>query len=436
MASGGRLQWLLPSTHEFLARHPQGGTMAEGIRRRHSSRCESRKGGRCDCDWGWEASVFSKREGKKIRKVFARQAEAKTWRAEALRALSRGGLQRSTSLTLEQAAWLWLQGADGGVIRDRSGQRYKPGTLREYRRALALRVLPQFGHVPLSELTRADLQQFADGLQAHYAASTIRNTLNPLQAIYRYAVRRDVVQINPTREVELPAADGRRERIATAEEAERLIAALPESDQALWACAFYAGLRRGELRALRTSDIDMGRSEIQVAFNWDDVEGPIPPKSKAGQRTIPVFGVLRDMLDARALGTDSDLAFGRAKSVPFSPKSVSDRAKRAWKAANEREEEVASQEKRDPNLLEPITLHECRHTFASLLIDAGVNAKAIQEFMGHASVDETFSRYGHLMPGAREQARELVDDYMSKRRAEGAQSAPAEDGLDAPVSAD
>jgi integrase len=48
-----------------------------------------------------------------------------------------------------------------------------------------------------------------------------------------------------------------------------------------------------------------------------------------------------------------------------------------------------------------------------LLIDAGVNPKAIQEFMGHATIEETFSRYGHLMPGTRDQARELVDAYMT-----------------------
>ncbi len=53
-----------------------------------------------------------------------------------------------------------------------------------------------------------------------------------------------------------------------------------------------------------------------------------------------------------------------------------------------------------------MTLHECRHTFASLLIDAGVNAKATQEFMGHGTIEETFNRYGHLMPGARDHARE------------------------------
>ena len=73
----------------------------------------------------------------------------------------------------------------------------------------------------------------------------------------------------------------------------------------------------------------------------------------------------------------------------------------------------AEREGRSPDLLPALTFHECRHTFASLLIDAGVNPKATQEFMGHATIEETFSRYGHLMPGARDQARELVDAYIS-----------------------
>jgi AAA domain/Phage integrase family len=129
--------------------------------------------------------------------------------------------------------------------------------------------------------------------------------------------------------------------------------------------------------------------------------------------TVPLLGVLRARLDLRGLATASDLVFKRDRGgAPFDPKTINDRAKRAWATTNEREVELAEREGREPDLLQPITLHECRHTFASLLIDAGVNPKAIQEFMGHATIEETFSRYGHLMPGTRNQARELVDAYM------------------------
>jgi integrase len=385
--------------------------MAEGIRRRHSKGCPAKNGGRCNCNAGWEASVYLSREGRKLRRTFAREAEAKSWRSDALAAARAGSLKAPSSITVEQAAWLWLEGARNGSVRDRSGHIYKPGTVREYGRSLDLRVLPEFGANRLSELTRADIQGFVDRLLTQkLAPSTIANTVNPLQAIYRHAVRRDLVAINPTRDVELPAARGRRERIASATEAARLLEALPDRDRAIWATAFYAGLRRGELLALRGSDIDLGKAEIRVARSWDQYEGPVAPKSRAGLRTIPILAVLARHLEG--LPGDSDLVFGRGPERPFAPKSLSQRAGRAWATVNAREEDIASREGREPDLLRPITFHECRHTFASLLIDAGVNPKAIQEFMGHATIEETFTRYGHLMPGAREQARELVDAYM------------------------
>ena len=56
--------------------------------------------------------------------------------------------------------------------------------------------------------------------------------------------------------------------------------------------------------------------------------------------------------------------------------------------------------------------HECRHTFASLMIAAGVNAKALSTFMGHASITITLDRYGHLFPGSEDEAAGLLDAYL------------------------
>ena len=54
-----------------------------------------------------------------------------------------------------------------------------------------------------------------------------------------------------------------------------------------------------------------------------------------------------------------------------------------------------------------------RHTFASLMIEAGENPKAIQTFMGHATIQMIFDRYSHLMPGSRDQARARMDDFLA-----------------------
>jgi integrase len=374
--------------------------MATGIRKLHSKGCRSRSGGRCNCGAGYEAAVFLAREGRKVRRTFAKEAEARAWRADATAEANAGKLRAPTRLTIREAAWLWLEAAHAGAVRDRSGRLYKPSTLRGYREALRLRVLPEFGALRLGELRRADVQAFVDRLLARgLAAGTIRNTLNPLQAIYRHAVRRDLVSLNPTRDLDLPASRGRRERIVSAAQAAALLDVLPVGERALWATAFYAGLRRGELRALRWSDVDLGRSEIRVERSWDQYEGPLDPKSDTSARTVPILTVLRDYLDAHKIATArgaSDLVFGRTAEDAFVASTVSDRADRAWEAAR----------------LDRITLHECRHTFASLLIDAGVNAKAIQTFMGHATIEMTFDQYGHLIPGSRDQARELVDGYL------------------------
>lgn len=64
-----------------------------------------------------------------------------------------------------------------------------------------------------------------------------------------------------------------RTRIEPSTTAEALIAALPESEQAFWALALFAGLRRGELRALQVDDIDFEAGLVRVQRGWNDVEG-------------------------------------------------------------------------------------------------------------------------------------------------------------------
>jgi integrase len=63
--------------------------------------------------------------------------------------------------------------------------------------------------------------------------------------------------------------------------------------------------------------------------------------------------------------------------------------------------------------LERITLHECRHTFASLMIAAGVNAKTLSTYMGHANISITLDRYGHLMPGNEAEAAGMLNAYLA-----------------------
>jgi integrase len=70
-----------------------------------------------------------------------------------------------------------------------------------------------------------------------------------------------------------------------------------------------------------------------------------------------------------------------------------------------------------------ITLHECRHTFALLMIAAGVNAKALSTYMGHAQIAITLDRYGQLMPGNEDESAALLDGYLARSMAHAGRAA-------------
>jgi integrase len=78
--------------------------------------------------------------------------------------------------------------------------------------------------------------------------------------------------------------------------------------------------------------------------------------------------------------------------------------------------------------LDRLTPHEGRHTFASLMIAAGVNAKALSTFMGHAKIGITLDRYGHLMPGSEAEAAGLLDAYLTAQRERAEDAARAAGG--------
>jgi integrase len=394
--------------------------MADGIIKRHSVGCPARDGARCKCNAGYEASVYLAREKRKLRRNFPRKSEAKAWRAEALTAAKKGKLRRlvpEDRRTLYEAVAEFVAGMEDGTVRPKGREGYKPNTVRSYERAVRLNLKDsELGALRPAEVRRSDVQTYAEDLLARMSSPSVGNALNPLQAFYARGVHREELVDNPTEGIDLPTGKSTRpRRIVTPAEAADLLAVLPLEDRAIWATAFYAGLRRGELQALRCMDIDLGACLIHVRKGWDQEEGEIEPKSESGKRRIPVLAILRDYLDEQLLRTNrsgEDRVFGRSARQVFYPSTIDGRAKRAWKAANLAEREAAEEEDREPELLTMLTMHECRHTFASLLIDTGANPKAVQEVMGHSKIQTTFDIYGHLLPGSHDDVRARMDAYL------------------------
>jgi integrase len=222
-----------------------------------------------------------------------------------------------------------------GRVRTRSGDVYKPSAIRSYEAALREHIVPRISRTRLGDVLRRDVQQIADDLLADGRdPSTIRNALMPLRVIFRRAVEDGDEAVNPCTHLRLPAVRGRRERIASPEEAERLLAALPERDRSIWATALYAGLRRGELMALRWADVDLANGVIHVERAFDEkAHVEIEPKSRAGRRTVPIVGALRDILVAHKAkqGQADGLVCGG--DTPFQPSNLWRRAQPSMEAS-------------------------------------------------------------------------------------------------------
>jgi integrase len=351
--------------------------------------------------------VYDRRAQRKLRGEWTYSlAAAKAWRHDAQSRLNAGTLSADRGELISAAADAFITEMKDGTARTRSGDRYKPSAIRGYAEAFRIRIVPAIGATRQADVRTADLQRLvarwqADGLNP----STIRNTINALRSLYRHAVALGRCHHNPTQGIMLPAVRGKRDRIEPPDVAERMIAALPFPERAIWATAFEAGLRRGELQAVGWEHVDLDARTIRVHSSWDQYEGPVDPKSAAGWRTVPMTGDLHVILSEhrRTSQRIAGLVFGRTAEIPFAPATVADRARRAWQAVG----------------LEPIGLHEARHTYASYLIAAGVEMKAISTYMGHSSVAFTYDRYGHLLPNSMAENTAKLDAFLAQSRSHG-----------------
>jgi integrase len=309
-----------------------------------------------------------------------------------------------TTIVLSEVADQWLSAARNGVVRTRSGEPYKPSAIRSYEASLRRTILPELGHLRLSALTRQRIQGLVDRLVAEgLAPSTVGNAIVPLRAIYRRAVDREEIAVNPTKRLALPRERPERDRVVEPREVEAFLAVLPEPHRVLWATAVYTGLRRGELQALRWSAVNLDAGILRVEFSWDRLVGLVTPKSRSGERSVPIPAALRVELVAHRLrqGTGGrGFVFSATGEKPFDTSNALRAATRTWSAAG----------------LRALGFHECRHTYASFMIAAGVNAKALSSYMGHSSITVTLDRYGHLMPGNEREAAALLDRFLERDR--------------------
>jgi len=359
-------------------------TRQTGIRKIHQRGCPA--GDACRCSPSYQANVWDARKRGALRRAFPTMAAAVTWRQDSAGLVRAGKLKAGTPVgSLAAAAAGLIAGMRDGAIRNRSGRQYKPSSIRSYERNLRLHVEPTLGHRPWAKVERVELQALVERLTAAgLSRSTIDNALDPIRVLYRRAIEDGLVAHDPTAHLRMPANEAAVRASVDVPAAEALVAAAPARDRAFWALAFYASLRRGELRALRVSDIDEGAGVVRVRRTWDDSEAEVSAKSEAGQRDVPLIGPSRQMLAAHLLATGrsgEDLVFGVTAEAAFDPSTVQYRADRAWADAG----------------LARVTPHELRKSGYNLLRLAGVDRYVLQRVFGHGGKTDSDALYGAVL---------------------------------------
>ena len=248
--------------------------------------------------------------------------------------------------------------------------------------------LRRFDEKRLDEITTADVQGLKGALSAK-GPKTVNNVLSVLSRALRCAVEWDVIPLVPCKFGLLKAPESARDWYELPEYRRLVDAAekIGSLDLVVVLLGGSAGLRRGEIRALRWCDVDLGRKQMSVVKAvWRSVEDT--PKGNRG-RVVPLTDELVAALRAhRGLGE-------RVLGADLSNRQIRNVMERVQRRAGV---EVNG------------GIHLLRHTFCSHLAIAGVPAKAIQELAGHADL-KTSMRYMHLSPGNKRDAVSTLEKF-------------------------
>ena len=275
----------------------------------------------------------------------------------------------------------------------------KPKTRVGYESLLRTRILPTFGALPLHAIDGLAIRRWIAEMHAEgLSASRIQQSYRLLSQILTSAIDCGLLDRSPCAGVKLPRAVPAEMSCLTADEVERLAGAVPSAYRPLVHVLAYGGLRWGEAAALRRHRCDLEGGRLIVAESLADVNGRAifgETKTHRVRKTrIPDFLVeeLRTHLESVGEAPNA-LLFTAPRGGPL---RIANFRRRVWWPALEAAE-----------LPRSTRIHDLRHSCASLLIRQGVHPKAIQHHLGHASIQITMDRYGHLLP-------DQFDDLASK----------------------
>jgi integrase len=319
---------------------------------------------------------------------------------------------KSETYTFEAFAERWMERHVRPNLRPRSVTNYE---------SVLLHINRRFGKISVEDITRPAVRDFIEGLvvEGKLARRTVQNIAAVMSSCLGYGVEMEVLQTNVAvrmKKLAKPEGPGKGVRALPLEELRALLAAArehtPPSFHAFLMCAATTGMRAGELRALRWSDVDLTDGSIVVsksaAVRLRDPDGP----TKGGKpRTVYMPEEFRKVMVEHRRRLPEEALKKRWGAVPeyVFPSTtggmMNDCSYRRW---IEKAAEKAG--------IERTRLHNLRHTAISLLLNNGADPFAVQKLAGHSNVRLTTQTYAHVQAEALRRAVGVLDQFDLEKK--------------------
>jgi len=310
----------------------------------------------------------------------------------------------------------WLNEWLNGYVKTNCSSR----TLDGYRSILGHHVIPILGMIPLAQLQPQHIQQYyaqslSDGRTDGKGTLSSRSVLHIRRVVFQalnYAVRQGLLIRNPAQFVDPPRAKKPKMKTFTPEEVVRLFSVAEHIPYYPIICtAVKTGLRQAKLLGLRWRDLDLDLASLsvtQVLYKRRGICQFKEPKSKGSRRRLDLPPSLALFLRQYKAGRETDNLFlgrvlngddlivGNVDGAPRDPGTLTHSFARIARRAG----------------LPGTRFHDLRHTFASLMLLAGIHPKVVSEMLGHSSVAFTLDTYSHVVPGIQKAAARRLDEVL------------------------
>ena len=330
--------------------------------------------------------------GKRIREyrtVNGTKQQAKTELARIISEYNSGNYIERSKMTVQALITQWLT-----VYAE---PRLAPNTIRGYRVNFDKHIIPYIGHTTVQKLTGPDIQKMYTELSNKgLSPRSVKYVHTTLHGVLKYAYRARIISLNPAELVSTPRQGKHRSEVYTANEASQLLSCAAGTEMEIpLALDLETGLRRGELLALKWSDIDWEAHTLTVCRNLVCINKQYlfgTPKTASGNRQLLLSEELLVKLKQHKakqaeirlkLGTaynSNDLICCKLDGSPYNTGSFSHKFAALLKKHG----------------LRPIRLHDVRHTNATLMLENGVPAKITSERLGHSGIAITLDTYSHV----------------------------------------